>query len=304
MSKASAHQINRLKSSIPFHLIILPGVLATLIFSYIPMYGIVMAFQSYNPTKSMFAQKWVGIRYFKMFFKLDDFYELLRNTLWISSLKILTILFFSLILALLLNELRKKFVRSTIQSFLIFPYFLSWVILGGMIKSLFANDGAINAILKIVGLEPVYFMGDPNWFLVVLIITNLWQGVGFSAILFTAAISGVDGVLYEAARMDGANRLQQTWHITIKSILPFIILLLVLNIGGIFNAGFDQIINLYNGNVISTSDVIDTYVYRVGLQGAEYSFGTAVGLFKSVISCILVGISYFMADKFANYRIF
>ena len=304
MPKTKTRKMSRLKSSLPLHLMILPGFLATLLFCYVPMYGIAMAFQSYNPTKGMFEQKWIGTRYFKMFFKLDDFYELLRNTLLISSLKILSILFFSLILALLLNELRKKFVRSSIQSLLIFPYFLSWVILGGMVKSVFANDGVINAILQWIGMKPIYFMGDPVWFIVVLVITNLWQGAGFSAILFTAAISGIDDVLYEAARIDGASRLQQTWHITIKSIQPFILLLLVLNLGGIFNAGFDQIINLYNSNVINVSDVIDTYVYRVGLQGAQYSFGTAVGLFKSVISCILVGISYIMADKFANYRVF
>lgn len=304
MTKTKSKLTHHLKSSFPLHLLILPGFLATLLFSYIPMYGIIMAFQSYNPTKSMFHQKWVGTRYFKMFFKLDDFYELLRNTLFISSLKIISILFFSLVLAILLNEIRIKLIRNSIQSMLMFPYFLSWVILGGMVKTVFANDGIINFIIQMAGGRPVYFMGDPGWFTAVLIITNLWQGAGFSAILFTAAISGVDETLYEAAKIDGANRLQQIWHITISSIKPFIILLLILNIGSIFNAGFDQIINLYNSNVIRTSDIIDTYVYRIGLQSAQYSFGTAVGLFKSVVSCILVGISYLMADKYAHYRIF
>lgn len=152
--------------------------------------------------------------------------------------------------------------------------------------------------------EPIYFMGNDIWFRVILVVSNLWQEAGFSAILFSAAISGVDVSLYEAAKIDGASRLQQTWHITLKSIMPFVVLLVILNMGNILNAGFDQVFNLYNGVVMESSDIVDTYVYRVGLMGAQYSFGTAVGLFKSVISCVLIGCSYWIADKKLKYRVF
>lgn len=295
----------RIKKSRQLYLIMLPAFLATLLFSYVPMYGIVLAFQKYNPTKSMFNQHWVGLRYFEKLFGMADFYQILGNTLEIALLKIVTLLFFSLLLALLLNELKNRYLRSTAQSLMIFPHFLSWIILGGLVKSVFAKYGIVNQLLLSLGMsEPIYFMGNDIWFRVILVVSNLWQEAGFSAILYSAAISGVDVSLYEAAKIDGANRLQQTWHITLKSIMPFVVLLVILNMGNILNAGFDQVFNLYNGVVMESSDIIDTYVYRVGLMGAQYSFGTTVGLFKSVISCVLIGFSYWIADKKLKYRVF
>lgn len=292
------------KEQFPLHMIILPGVIATLIFSYIPMYGLMMAFENFLPTRGIIGSKWVGWKHFQRLFKMADFYRITRNTLFIASLKILTLLLLSLLLALLLNEVRRHWLRGSIQSLLIFPHFLSWIILGGLVRSLLANDGMVNGLLQKAGRDPILFLGNGTWFIVVLVVSNLWQEAGFAAILYTAAIAGVDQNLYEAASIDGANRWQQTWHITVQSIKPFIILLAVLNIGNVLNAGFDQIFNLYNGLVLNAADVIDTYVYRVGLQGAQYSFGTAVGLFKSVVALALVGISYFMADKLAHYKIF
>ncbi len=292
------------KSSFPLHIIILPGVIATLIFSYIPMYGIMIAFKNFSPKKGIIGSKWVGLQYFEKLFKMNDFYDILRNTVVISVLKIFTLLLFSLIIALLLNEIRNRRLNRLFQSLLIFPHFLSWIILGGLIRTILADNGMVNLILTQLGFKTILFLGDSTWFMVVLILSNLWQEAGFSAILFTAAISGVDETLYEAATIDGANRWQQTWHITLKCIRPFIILLIVLNVGNILNAGFDQIFNLYNGTVLDVADILDTYVYRVGLQGAQYSFGTAVGLFKSIIGVLLIGISYFLADKFADYKIF
>ena len=236
---------------------------------------------------------------------MADFYQILGNTLEIALLKIVTLLFFSLLLALLLNELKNRYLRSAAQSLMIFPHFLSWIILGGLVKSVFAKYGIVNQFLLSLGMsEPIYFMGNDIWFRVILVVSNLWQEAGFSAILFSAAISGVDVSLYEAAKIDGASRLQQTWHITLKSIMPFVVLLVILNMGNILNAGFDQVFNLYNGVVMESSDIVDTYVYRVGLMGAQYSFGTAVGLFKSVISCVLIGCSYWIADKKLKYRVF
>ncbi len=303
--KNNASVGNRLKRSGQLYLIMMPAFLATVLFSYVPMYGIVLAFQKYNPTKSMFDQQWVGLRYFEKLFGMADFYKILGNTLIIAVLKIVTLLLFSLVLALLLNELKSRALRSVTQSLMIFPHFLSWIILGGLVKSVFAKYGIVNQTLLALGMaEPIYFMGDDNWFRFILIISNLWQEAGFSAILYSAAISGVDVSLYEAAKIDGANRLQQTWHITVKSIMPFIVLLMILNMGNILNAGFDQVYNLYNGVVMKSADIIDTYVYRVGMMGAQYSFGTAVGLFKSVISCILIGLSYWIAGKKLKYRVF
>ena len=303
--KGNASVWKQIKKSRQLYLIMLPAFLATLLFSYVPMYGIVLAFQKYNPTKSMLNQHWVGFRYFEKLFGMADFYQILGNTLEIALLKIVTLLFFSLLLALLLNELKNRYLRSAAQSLMIFPHFLSWIILGGLVKSVFAKYGIVNQFLLSLGMsEPIYFMGKDIWFRVILVVSNLWQEAGFSAILFSAAISGVDVSLYEAAKIDGASRLQQTWHITLKSIMPFVVLLVILNMGNILNAGFDQVFNLYNGVVMESSDIVDTYVYRVGLMGAQYSFGTAVGLFKSVISCVLIGCSYWIADKKLKYRVF
>lgn len=303
--KGNASVWKQIKKSRQLYLIMLPAFLATLLFSYVPMYGIVLAFQKYNPTKSMLNQHWVGFRYFEKLFGMADFYQILGNTLEIALLKIVTLLFFSLLLALLLNELKNRYLRSAAQSLMIFPHFLSWIILGGLVKSVFAKYGIVNQLLLSLGMsEPIYFMGNDIWFRVILVVSNLWQEAGFSAILYSAAISGVDVSLYEAAKIDGANRLQQTWHITLKSIMPFVVLLVILNMGNILNAGFDQVFNLYNGVVMESSDIIDTYVYRVGLMGAQYSFGTTVGLFKSVISCVLIGFSYWIADKKLKYRVF
>ncbi len=297
--------VQRLKRSGQLYLIMLPAFVATILFSYVPMYGVVLAFQKYNPTKSMFRQEFVGLRYFEKLFGMKDFYQILSNTLIIAILKIVTLLLFSLLLALLLNELKSRRTKSAIQCMLVFPHFLSWIILGGLVKSVFAKTGIVNQLLMAFGLKtPIYFMGDEVWFRAILVISNLWQEAGFSAILYSAAISGVDTTLYEAAKIDGANRLQQTWHITLKSIMPFVVLLAILNLGNILNAGFDQVFNLYNSVVIGSAEIIDTYAYRVGLIGGQYSFGTAVGLFKSAVSCVLIGFSYLIADKKLGYKVF
>ena len=297
--------VQRLKRSGQLYLIILPAFAATILFSYVPMYGVVLAFQKYNPTKGMFRQEFVGLRYFEKLFGMKDFYQILSNTLMIAILKIVTLLLFSLLLALLLNELKSRRTKSAIQCMLVFPHFLSWFILGGLVKSVFAKTGIVNQLLMAFGLKtPIYFMGDEVWFRAILVISNLWQEAGFSAILYSAAISGVDTTLYEAAKIDGANRLQQTWHITLKSIMPFVVLLAILNLGNILNAGFDQVFNLYNSVVIGSAEIIDTYAYRVGLIGGQYSFGTAVGLFKSAVSCVLIGFSYLIADKKLGYKVF
>ena len=295
----------KIKKSRQLYLIMLPAFAATLLFSYVPMYGVVLAFQKYNPTRSMLGQEWIGLRYFKRLFGTKDFYQILSNTLAIAILKIVSLLIFSLLLALLINEVKSRRLKTAVQSMLTFPHFLSWIILGGLVKSVFAQNGIVNQILMLLGLgSPIYFLGDNFWFRVVLVVTNLWQEAGFAGMVYVAAISGVDVTLYEAARIDGANRFQQVWHITLKCIMPFVVLNVILNIGNVLNAGFDQVYNLYNSVVIETADIIDTYVYRVGLSGGQYAFGTAVGLFKSVVSCILIGLSYLIANKKLGYQVF
>lgn len=296
---------NKIKRSRQLYLIMLPAFLATLLFAYVPMYGVILAFQKYNPTKSMFEQKFVGFRYFEKLFGMKDFYQILSNTLVIAVLKIVSLLVFALLLALLMNEVKNSRVKTLVQSLMTFPHFLSWIILGGLVKSVFSQYGIINQVLLAFGIEnPILFMQDAVWFRVVLVLTNLWQEAGFSGMIYTAAISGVDPTLYEASRIDGANRLQQAWNITLKSIMPFVVLNVILNMGNVLNAGFDQVYNLYNSVVIESADIIDTFVYRVGLSGGQYAFGTAVGLFKSVISCILIGMSYLIANKKLGYRVF
>ena len=299
------HFKDKIKKSRQLYLIMLPAFLATLVFAYVPMYGVVLAFQKYNPKKSMFDQQFVGMRYFNKLFEQRDFYQILSNTLVIALLKIITLLVFALVLALLMNEMKTSRGKTWIQSMLTFPHFLSWIILGGLVKSVFSQYGVVNQILLLLGLEnPIMFMQDDVWFRVVLILTNLWQEAGFSGMIYTAAISGVDPALYEAAKIDGANHLQQAYHVTLKSIMPFVALNVVLSMGNVLNAGFDQVFNLYNSVVLNSADIIDTYVYRVGLAGGQYSFGTAVGLFKSVISCIMIGLSYLIASRKLNYRVF
>lgn len=303
--KLRSDRWRRFKRSKQLYLIMLPAFAATILFSYVPMYGVALAFQKYNPTRSMFQQEWVGLRYFKMLFGMEEIYRILRNTVIFAVLKIVTLLVFSLLLALLLNEVKSRRMKAGVQALITFPHFLSWVVLGGIVRSLCAQDGIINQVLMTVGMEnPISFLGNGFWFRVVVVVSNLWQEAGFSAILYSAAISGVDVSLYEAAKIDGANHLQQTWHITLKSIMPFVVLLAVLNIGNVLNAGFDQIYNLYNSVVIDVADIIDTYAYRMGLLAGQYSFGTAIGLFKSVVSCALIGVSYLIADKKLGYRVF
>ncbi|MFD2612487.1 ABC transporter permease [Paenibacillus gansuensis] len=283
----------------------LPGIVFLIIFNYIPMVGISIAFQDYNPTKGFFGSEWVGLRYFKFMLELPDTSAVVRNTLIIAGLKIFFGFLIPILFALLLNEVRQAMVKRMVQTMVYFPHFLSWVILGGiLIDILSMQGGAVNQILSWFSIDPVFFLGDPQWFRAVLISTDVWKEFGFSTIIYLAALSGINPQLYEAAVIDGANRWKQTLNITIPGILPVAVLMATLSIGGILNAGFDQIFNLYNALVYDTGDIIDTFVYRIGLVDAQYSLATAVGLFKSVVSLILISVSYALAYRFANYRIF
>lgn len=292
------------KDSTIWHLMMIPGVLFTAVFAYLPMFGIVMAFQKFNPMKGFVKSPFVGFANFEYVFNLPGFYDALWNTLYISSLKIVFGLVVPLLLALLLNEVTRNRFKKNVQTAIFLPYFLSWVILGGVIQTMFALDGPINQVLNIFGIESIMFLLDNKWFPIVLVITDVWKGMGYNMIVFLASITGIDQSLYEAASIDGANRWQCVTNITLPSMKPIIILLSVLSLGGLLNAGFDQVFMLYSPIVYESGDIIDTFVYRLGLLDRQYSPSAAVGLFKSVVTLILVSISYYTAYKVSDYRIF
>lgn len=293
------------KKTWQLHALVLPAVIVALFFQYAPMGGLVMAFQDFKPWLGFFDSPWVGFKHFQTMFQYDDARQVIWNTLVISVLKIFFQVTVPLIFALLLNEVYKMTFKRTVQTIIYLPHFLSWVILGGILLDMLSPDGGlVNQALGLIGIDPIFFLGDNTWFRPTVIISDIWKETGFNTIVFLAAITAVNPTLYEAAIMDGANRWKQTLYITIPSMLPIIIVVATLSLGNILNAGFDQIFNLYNPLVYETGDIIDTYVYRVGLINGDFSYGTAVGLFKSLISFVLVVLGYRLAYRYANYRIF
>ncbi|WP_371262916.1 ABC transporter permease [Paenibacillus sp. OV219] len=283
---------------------LLPGVIFTIIYAYGPMAGIVMAFQQFEPLSGFWKSDWVGLDNFDYVFHMPDFKQVLWNTVIISIFKIILFLLVPLILALLLNELTKRWFVRIIQSSIFLPFFLSWTVLGGVIIELFSLHGPVNALLSQLGLEPIMFMLNNDWFRGIIIGSDVWKGMGYNMIILLAAITGINMSLYEAAEVDGGGKWKQMLHITLPGIAPILILLGVLSLGNILNAGFEQIFLMYNPTVYQGSDIIDTFVYRLGMFSQQFGPAAAVGVFKSVISLGLVSISYYAAYKYNNYRIF
>lgn len=290
---------------LPLHLMLVPSLILLAIYAYWPMIGSVMAFQRFIPTKGIFHSPWVGWDNFTYLLDLPDTKRVVMNTLVIASMKIVVGLLVPIFVALLLNEVRKNFFKRTFQTLVYLPHFLSWVILGGILIDLLSpSTGLVNSFLGVFGVDPIFFLGDNQWFKFVIVSSDVWKEFGFNTIVYLAALTAINPSLYEAAEMDGASRLRQTWHITLPGMLPIVILMATLSIGNILNAGFDQIFNLYSAPVYESGDIIDTLVYRLGILQAQYGLATAVGLFKSIVSMILISSSYYMAYRFANYRIF
>ena len=283
---------------------LLPGMIFLVIFSIIPMFGIVMAFQNFVPAKGIFGSKFVGLAQFRRLFMLPDFRQILENTLIIALSKIIVGTLLAIVFAVLLNECRNVRYKRFIQTAVYLPHFLSWVILAVMFSNIFSYTGIINQLVTALGGEPVMFMISNTWFRPIIIGTDVWKEFGYNAVIYVAAMTSIDPSLYEAADIDGAGRWKKIIHITLPGILPTIILMGTLSIGNVLNAGFDQVFNMYSPLVYRTGDIIDTYVYREGLVNIQYSFATAVGLFKSVISFVLLTTAYKLADKFCGYRIF
>jgi putative aldouronate transport system permease protein len=290
---------------LPLHLMLIPGIILVLIFSYGPMVGIVMAFEKFSIAKGFLNSPWVGLKNYAFIIQLPDFYTVLWNTVFISVMKIIAGLAVPVFFALILNEIGNKLFKRSIQTVVYLPYFLSWVILAGiMIDILSPSNGIVNEALGLFGVKPIFFLGEEKMFPYLLVGSYVWKETGFATIIYLAALTSIDPTLYEAAVVDGANRWKQTWHITLPGLKPIVMLMAALSLGNILNAGFDQVFNLYSPLVYSTGDILDTFVYRMGLIDRQYSYATAVGLFKSVISFILIALSYQLAYKYAGYRIF
>lgn len=289
---------------LPLHLMLLPGILFALVFSYVPMVGIVIAFQQFLPVNGLFGSPWIGWDNFTYAFQLPDFAKVLRNTVYIAVMKMALGLIVPVIISLLLNEIRLNMLKRGIQTLIYLPHFLSWVILGGILTDILSYEGIINQLLGFAGLDPISFLSSNSWFPYVLVISDVWKEFGFSTIVYLAAITSINPAIYEAAVIDGANRFKQMWHVTLPGMRPVIVLLMTLSLGNVLNAGFDQVFNLYNPAVYERGDILDTFVYRMGMLDFQYGLATAIGMFKSVVSLIFISVSYWAAYRLVNYRIF
>lgn len=283
------------------YMLFLPGFVIFVIFKLIPMTGILIAFQDYTFKDGIFGSDWVGLANFKMVFRNKDFYTVLRNTIVISTLKIIIGFPFPIILALIYNEIKEGPFKTITQSITYLPHFFSWVVLGGLIMNLLSpSSGVVNEIISALGGKPIYFLSSKKWFVPILIISDIWAQIGWGSIIYLAAICSISPDFYEAAMLDGATKRQKMINITIPCIMPTIITMFILNLGGILNAGFDQIFNLYNPAVYDVADIIDTYVYREGIGNYRYSYSTAISLFKTIVGTVMIVVSNYIVKKLSD----
>lgn len=290
--------IRLLKRNWVLYLFVLPAVAYVIIFNYIPMYGIQIAFKDYRAGLGIWGSPWAGLKWFNRFFSSPNCWTLIKNTLTISLYSLIAGFPFPIILALILNYTKSMKFKRFAQTITYMPYFISTVVLVGMISLFFSpSSGFINTIIKAFGGEAIYFLGDPKLFKHIYVWSGIWQGMGYSSIIYIAALSGVSPELHESARIDGANIVQRMWHIDIPTILPTVVILLVMNVGSIANVGYEKVYLMQNSLNLSTSEVISTYVYKVGLESAQFSFSTAIGLMTTVINFILLIIANTTANK-------
>ncbi|MEU9630674.1 ABC transporter permease [Streptomyces luteogriseus] len=270
-----------------YSLAILP-LLFFLVFRYLPMIGNVIAFRRFEPGGSLFGEDWVGLRYVRMFLSDPTFWQVFRNTLWLGGLTLVFCFPIPVVLALLLNEVRTRSLKRFVQSVSYLPHFLSIVIVAGITLQMLASDGPVNHVLGLLGHDPVRFIQEPQWFRALYVGSEIWQTAGWGTILYLAALTTIDEDLYEAARIDGANRWQQIWHVTLPGIRPTMITLLILNVGTFMAVGFEKVLLLYNPLTYPTADVISTYVYRAGVESSSFSYAAAIGLFEAIIGLVLI----------------
>lgn len=297
--------VRKLRKNWQMYLMMLPVVVFLLIFSYYPMYGIVLAFKSYLPSQGIMGSEWVGFEHFRAIFALPDFFRAFRNTILISSLCLIFCFPAPILLALLLNEMQIKGYKKFIQTSIYFPNFISWVIIGGLVTALLSySTGMVNNLFDSLGMNRVQFQTEPKYFYAILILSMVWRDAGWGTIIYTAAITSIDPGIYDAARIDGCKQLKAAIHITIPCIMPIIIMMFIMQIGNILNANFDAVYNLYNPAVYSVADIIDTLVMRVGLDKGEFERGAAIGLFKTGINFILLIGANLIVKKVNGYGIY
>ncbi len=282
-----------------YSLLILP-VVFLIVFRYLPMFGNIIAFRRFRPGGSMFGDEWVGFRYFKMFWNDPTFWNVFKNTIILGGISSILTFPIPIIFALLLNEVQHAKFKKFVQTASYLPHFFSMVIVAGMVLQLTSTTGVINQIVKFFTGATIDFMQNPKWFRPIYIISGIWQGTGWGAILYLAALTNIDDTLYEAARIDGANRWKQTLYVTIPGILPTIVTMFILNIGSFLNVGFEKVLLLYNPLTYSTGDVISTYLYRIGLESSNFSYATAIGLFESIIGLVLIFSANTISRKIVN----
>lgn len=287
------------------YLLMLPGLVFFILFKYVPMWGIVIAFQDYSPYLGVVQSKWVGFEHFNRLFSNPDFVKLLRNTTMISLMSLLFFFPMPIIFSLLLNEVRNVVFKRILQSIVYLPHFLSWVIIAGITFLLFSQtSGIVNLLLASYGEDKVDFLTNSDMFWWLLTAQSIWKDTGWGTIIFLAAIAGVDPQQFEAAKIDGASRLRQVWHITLPAIRSVILILLILRLGHVMDVGFEQVFLMMNGAVSEVADVFETYVYRMGIQSGQFSYSTAVGLFKSVIGLVLVIVSNRIAKRLGEEGVY
>ncbi|MBB3125353.1 putative aldouronate transport system permease protein [Paenibacillus rhizosphaerae] len=293
------------KRAFPYYFMILPGLLYLLIFRYAPMFGLFIAFKKYSPFQGVWGSEWVGFDHFVRLFTESDFLLLLKNTLILNLLDVLVAFPFPILIAVLLNEVGRKYWKNSIQTIMYAPHFLSWVVIVGITMLLFrTQDGGINALLGSLGLNRIELMTDPHYFRFVWLFHNIWQGAGWGAIIYLASIASIDPALYEAARVDGASRLRQILHITLPSLKTIILIMLILRLGNFIDVGFEHVFLLQNPLNLEVSDVFETYIYRQGLVQGDFSYVTAVGLFKSVVGLVMVVSANAIAKRFGEEGVY
>jgi putative aldouronate transport system permease protein len=285
----------------PLYLLLLPPVLYIFIFHYVPIYGVMLAFKQYQPLKGILGSPWVGFAHFEQFFSSPSSWRIIRNTVTISLYSLVAGFPLPILLAVALNEVRNQWFKKTVQMVTYAPYFISSVVLVGIVMQVLdPRVGLINQFIVLFGGEPVNFMGKSEYFKSIYVWMGIWQGTGYSAIIYLAALAGVSKDLQEAAIIDGASKIRRIWHVDLPSIRPTIVILLVLSFGGIMNVGFETIYLMQNNLNLSTSEIISTYVYKVGLINSNYGFSTAIGLFNSVINFILLVSANFFARRLTD----
>lgn len=298
------HRHKTRRNQWPLVLMLMPATVLVLIFSYGSMTGVVIAFQKFNPTKGFFGSPFVGLTNFRNLFTMPTISRVIYNTVFISLSKMVGGIVVPVLFALMLNEVGRLRIKRAFQTLVYLPHFLSWVILAGIFKDILSRTGIVNLGLQQLGLAPVGFISNQKLFPITMIVTDIWKGFGFGSVIYLAALTGIDQNLYEAAEIDGAGRIAQTRHITLPGIVSTIVLMTVLSLANILNGGFDQIYNMYTPAVHATGDILDTFVFRLGINNAQFALSTAAGLFKSVVSLVFIIASYWLARRLANYRVF